>query len=347
MLQISHDDIANRLRADNPWWSRSIDGGLPPMSWPRRAYSVAFKELLRQPVNRAVILMGARRVGKTTLLLQTIGDAVTDANFGPVMFASIDAPTYNGLSLDELVSIFQTIHPHDADKPRLIIFDEVQYLRNWESHLKDLVDRFPRTRFIASGSAGAALKRQSLESGAGRFTDFELPPLNFAEFLDFSQREEGLISQGDNADEVSVRDLGELNELFVEYLNIGGYPEVVRSDVIQSDMYRFVKSDIVDKVLLRDLPSLYGITNIPELNKLFTTVAFNTGQLVSLEGLSQNSGITKPTIARYLDYLEAAFLIIRLRRIDMNARRLGRERNFQGLPNKSVDEISAVRSNHS
>lgn len=91
-----------------------------------------------------------------------------------MLFASVDAPTYSGLTLEALVSLFEELHPHDPQASRLIVFDAIQYLPDWERHLTDLVDRYPRTRFIASGSAGAALKRKRTESGAGRFTDFEL-----------------------------------------------------------------------------------------------------------------------------------------------------------------------------
>ncbi|MBS0351440.1 MAG: AAA family ATPase [Proteobacteria bacterium] len=63
-----------------------------------------------------------------------------------------------------------------------VFFDEIQYLKNWEVHLKNLVDVHRQVKFVASGSA-AALRRKSQESGAGRFTDFILPPLTFAEYL--------------------------------------------------------------------------------------------------------------------------------------------------------------------
>lgn len=125
------------------------------------------------------------------------------------------------------------------------------------------------------------------------------------------------------------KDAARLAELFVDYVNVGGYPEIVRNQAIRADMERFVRNDIVQKVLLQDLPTLYGITNIPELNRLFTNVAYNSGQLISLEALSKNSGIAKATISRYLEYLEAAFLIVRMPRVDDNARRLQRERNFK------------------
>lgn len=118
---------------------------------------------------------------------------------------------------------------------------------------------------------------------------------------------------------------------------IGGYPEVIFSDEIQSDPGRFTKRDIVDKVLLRDLPGLYGIQDIQELNHLFTTLAFNTANEVSLEELSKGSGVAKNTIKRYIDYLEAAFLIKIIHRVDINARRFKRANFFKVyLTNPSI-----------
>src|SRR5699024_3148343 len=100
-----------------------------------------------------------------------------------------------------------------------------------------------------------------------------------------------------------------LNEAFINYLNYGGYPEVVLSEKIQSDMTRYVKNDIVDKVLLRDLPSLYGIKDIQELNRFFAYLAYGTGNEFSYENMSKESGIAKSTLKKYLQYLEEAFLI--------------------------------------
>jgi predicted AAA+ superfamily ATPase len=189
VLTIDQGAIARRLRLDNPWWDGAFDD--PSATWPRRAYYHPFTQLVRQPVQRAVVLLGARRVGKTTLLRQLITEAIRTRELGPVLFASVDAPPYSGLSLEALLQLFEELHTHDAHAPRLVVFDEIQYLIDWERQLKDLVDRYPRTHFIASGSAGAALKRKSTESGAGRFTDFELPPLTFAEFLEFSGTTDG------------------------------------------------------------------------------------------------------------------------------------------------------------
>jgi len=101
------------------------------------------------------------------------------------------------------------------------------------------------------------------------------------------------------------------------------------SPQIQSDPARFIKSDIIDKVLLRDLPSLYGIEDIQELNHLFTSLAFNTANEISLGELSIDSGVAKNTIKRYIDYLEAAFLIKIVHRIGHNSKRFRRADYFK------------------
>ena len=87
--------------------------------------------------------------------------------------------------------------------------------------------------------------------------------------------------------QIEERDLEALNREFVAYLNVEGYPEALFSPVVQADPGRFIKADIVDKVLLRDLPSLYGSQDIQELNYLFTTLAFNTAGEVDLVYLDE------------------------------------------------------------
>lgn len=246
-----------------------------------------------------------------------------------IFYLSLETPIFTGLALEKLIGMYKAQFGHGKNSGLYIFFDEIQYLKDWEIHLKSLVDSYRSHRFIATGSAAAALRLKSRESGAGRFTEFLLPPLTFAEYLQFTGKETVLISAGRKEGEYTSTDIEALNLEFLRYLNYGGYPEAVFSPTIQSDSSRYIKSDIIDKVLLRDLPSLYGISDIQELNRLFTTIAYNTGDEVSLEGLSQSSGVAKNTIKRYLEYLEAAFLIKRIHRIDKTAKKFERATTFK------------------
>lgn len=325
MLEIAKSDIVARLRFDNPWWDFSEGGKIAYEDSPRRIYFDAFfKAVSDTSVRRAIVLMGPRRVGKTVMVYHAVR-ALLDAGVSTeqIFYVSLETPIYTGLSLERLLGYFQEMFSHKRDARLYVFFDEIQYHRDWEVHLKSLVDSYHDYKFVVTGSAAAALRLKSNESGAGRFSDYVLPPLTFAEYLRFIGREKALVHVR-SANEVSCLDMGEMNQEFVNYLNYGGYPEAVFSKEIRQSPEQYIKSDIIDKVLLRDLPSLYGISDIQELNRLFTTLAYNTGNEVNLEGLAQSSGVAKNTLKRYLEYLEAAFLIKRVERIDQNAKRFKR-----------------------
>lgn len=332
MLTISEKEITERLRFDNPWWEKNAVGGRI-ISLPRRFYFDPFYQLATdRSVNRAIILLGPRRVGKTVMVQQMLQAMIKDGNSAQdMLYLSLETPIYTGIGLEQLLKLFLAQFQHKREHALTVVFDEIQYLRDWEVHLKSLVDSYPSIRFIATGSAAAALRLKSRESGAGRFTEFLLPPLTFAEYIEFIGKS-GTISKQiteDNRIWHQANDIADLNADFVDYLNFGGYPEAVFSPTVREDSARFIKSDIIDKVLLRDLPGLYGIQDIQELNRLFTVLAYNTGNEVSLEGLSQSSGVAKNTLKRYIEYLEAAFLIRRVVRIDQNARHFRRASAFK------------------
>lgn len=334
-LEIPMQEVQRRLSMDNPWWQsgRGIEG--EGRNWPRRSYFSSFSSLaMNRAVRRALVLIGPRRVGKTVMLRQFVQALLDQGTRGiDILFLSLDTPLYSGRSLESLVQLFMDLHGHRDGSRLWIIFDEIQYLKDWSIHLKSLVDSYPLIRFIASGSAAAALKMKSIESGAGRFTDFFLPPLTFAEFLEFTGQEEALIRETDEsdagADRYTCTDIDALNRQFVDYLNFGGFPEAVMNPAIRANPYRFLRQDIVDKVLLKDLPSLYGISDTPALNRFFNVLAYHTGDEFNLEALSQHSDIPKQKLTDYLEYLEAAYLIRRLHRVDDNAARLKRARSFK------------------
>jgi len=335
LKNISKKQVLDRIRFENPWW---IDGHIEDdyNRMPRRLYFELFKPIVyEQEIRRAVVLMGPRRVGKTVMLFHLVEDMIKNGiNPKKIIFITIENPIYNNISLEQLFSYSKTATGLTDKNGWYIIYDEIQYFRDWEVHLKSLVDSYRKDKFIVSGSAAAALKFASNESGAGRFTDFILPPLTFNEYISMKRLDRIItttrLKWKDYITEFYTSShLDELNRHFIDYINFGGYPEVIFSEKIQANPGRYIRQDIVDKVLLRDLPSLYGISDTRELNSLFTTIAYNSGGEFSLEALSTQSQVPKNTLKKYIEYLEAAYLIKMVRRIDQSGKRFKRDNFFK------------------
>lgn len=355
LFEITEEQILNRIKFENPWW---IDGNIDEFyqSMKRRLYFSKFFPLVkRSKIKRAAVLMGPRRVGKTVMIFHSIQKLI-DEGVDPkkIFYLSIETPVFNSIGIEELFNYCRkAVGKEDDLKGYYVFFDEVQYLKDWEVHLKSLVDSYHHVKFIVSGSAAAALKLKSNESGAGRFTDFTLPPLTFHEYIHLKDLEGLITPQQKKWNNTYLTVFGtinieELNKHFINYINYGGYPEVSLSKEIQANPGRYIKSDIIDKVLLRDLPSLYGIQDVQELNSLFTTIAFNSGNEFSYDNLSVSSGVSKNTIKKYISYLEAAFLIRVVKRIDLSGKKFKRANYFKiYLTNPSLRSalFSPINSN--
>jgi uncharacterized protein len=333
---IPKEMIINKMKFDNCWWdSGLIDEDYVKLN--RRLYFDLFFKLAEDiEIKRAVLLMGPRRVGKTVMMHHTIHRLITEKKIrnNKICFINVENPLYLNLGLDELFAMARAAIGSEDVKGWYVFFDEIQYLKDWEVHLKVLVDDYPNTKFIASGSAAAALKIKSEESGAGRFTEFLLPPLTFHEYMHLRNLEGIMYESAIFFNKKALRfyktnNIALLNKHFVDYINFGGYPEVIFSEKMQSNMGRYVKSDIIDKVLLRDLPSLYGIQNQQELNKFFTTLVYYTAQELSFDSLSKRSGVNKPTLKKYLEYLEAAFLIKQIYKVDESGKKFKRQSAYK------------------
>jgi uncharacterized protein len=232
MLEISLNEVKARLRFDNPWWQsgKGIESRFDNM--PRRSYFDRFMQIATDwSINRAIVLMGPRRVGKTVMVFHGIQQLLNKGFLADrILYLSLETPIYTGLSLEKILRLFLEEYGHDRQDKLVIIFDEIQYLKDWEIHLKSLVDSYPYYKFIATGSAAAALRLKSQESGAGRFSDFLLPPLTFAEYIDFINLSTELTLQADGL--YTAQNIDTLNREFINYLNYGGYPEAVFSPTI-------------------------------------------------------------------------------------------------------------------
>jgi len=333
--KISKSQVLERLQFENYWWrNNTIEDDYNNMQ--RRLYFDIFKPLVfDKRLRRAVVLMGPRRVGKTVMLHHTIQELIDEGvSARKIIFITVENPIYTNISLQELFNYALEAIGNQNPEDCFVFFDEIQYLKDWEVHLKTLVDSYRNTKFVVSGSAAAALKFKSNESGAGRFTDFLLPPLTFYEYIHINNLQHlmlpsNLLWKDKSQAFYDTVDSQLLNEHFVKYINFGGYPEIIFSPQMQKNPGRYIKQDIVDKVLLRDLPSLYGIKDVEELNRLFTTICFNTAHEFSYDDLSRTSGVKKHLIKTYIEYLESAFLVKKISRVNQTGKTFQREVKFK------------------
>lgn len=316
--------LTGRIKDDNSWWEEQSIPYYREFS--KRRYYRGFFELVVQDFpHRAVVLMGPRRVGKTVIMYQAIQDLI-DQGVEPkrIFYFSLDTPIYTNLSLEELIRDGLAIEDLSMEGC-YFFFDEIQYLKDWEIHLKSLVDRNRKSKFIASGSAAAALRMKSMESGAGRFTDYFLPPLTFSEYIDLN-------GYGDVLSETQVEyagerkfykcsDIGRFNQHFIDYINFGGFPEIALNSDKVKNPERIIQKDITDKVIMKDLPNLFGIPNILELQQFFNVLSYRTGEILDYQKVANETNTDNKTIKKYISYLEATFLIKVLHRVDVTAKR--------------------------
>lgn len=317
----SREMFDNRINLDNPWWRTGVVDPVYTSVKPRCYLEKFYNCLTIDGLRRAILLMGPRRVGKTWLMQHAIQRLIAENRMPArnIIFLPIDVPVYHGCELEELLGETCRFLGCDMSQDRLFVFfDEIQYMKDWETSLKTLTDSYPNIRFAASGSAASVLAKGARESGAGRFTELKLSPLSFYEYCMMIGEDERMFESMEHA-----------NKCFINYVNFGGYPELVANEAVRDNPKQFIQRDIVDKVLLRDLPSLYHIDDVRDLQAFFSYVAFHSGMVQSYEGLSQGAGLSKHTIINLLRYLEEAFLIVRHDRVDVNSLSLKRAMQFK------------------
>jgi len=331
MAITSKEGILKVLTAYNPWWKTGIMNPKLSRTYKRFAFYEAMKRLEQRDLRRTVVLTGARRVGKTTILYQMI-EAILNRGVQPqkIVYISMDHPM---LKLAGFHEILECYHENiNADQECYYFFDEVQYAQDWDKWLKTIYDNQPDTKVVATGSASPALIRGNQESGAGRWTVIQVPTLSFYEYCELIGLDKPELPHGLKISSLPCKtqqeriqimmQLSKVQNHFNRYLQVGGFPELALSgnDVVAQQIMR---EDVVDKVLKRDLPSLYNIRNATELERIFLYLCNVSSEIVSIEAVAKElGGVSRPTVENYIRYLESANLIYQSWPVNMEGKRV-------------------------
>lgn len=329
MAIVNDEQVMKVLRQYNPWWR--TPSAIKEESKPQKrlAYYEALKTLTHKSLRRFAVLSGMRRVGKTTILYQIIDHLIDEGvNPGNILYATFDNPILKLVNAENVLSIYEAMYP--ITDTRYVFFDEVQYTDDWELWMKVIYDSRKDIRLIATGSASPVLEKGSADSGTGRWSVLKIPTMSFYEYcrlldLDLPLLPDDLrLSELKNMSPAQLGDLMNkftpLQNHFNRYLMIGGFPELVLSD---DDAYaqRMLREDVVDKVIKRDVLSLFNIRSPLLMEKLFLYLCMNSTEIFNATTAAkelENTSIA--TIESYIKALEMSNLIYLAKPMDVGSK---------------------------
>lgn len=236
---------------------------------------------------KAITIMGARQVGKSTLLQMMLGERKD------VMWLNGDEP--------DIVEILGNM-----TSPRLkamignntiIVIDEAQRIPDIGLRLKLIIDQIPDVQVIATGSSSFDLSNKINEPLTGRKREFKMYPLTFNEM-------------------VSSTNLLEETRMLPHRMVYGYYPEVVCNPGEE----KIILKELADSYLYKDILSMDGILKPEKLVKLLKALAYQIGSQVSYNEVGMLVGLDSKTVEKYITILEKSYIIFRLTSLARNIR---------------------------
>lgn len=246
---------------------------------------------------QALVLLGARQVGKTTILTKIFPDAI---------YFSLDNE-----------SILSTLETYDINtykqilgKNKVIILDELHLLSNPGRAAKIIYDQIPGVKLIITGSSSFHIKNKSGESMAGRKIDYNLYPLTFSELLVQTDVIESLDSKiFDNIinNSQSKQYPFNKNDILNNVLKYGLYPETIQLSQDKKYLY-----NLAETAIFHDIIELNLIDNKAKAKELLKLLAYQIGNLINYSEIASKLRIDQRTVKRYIEIFEQSYVLYRL-----------------------------------
>ncbi len=239
--------------------------------------------------NFIISICGFRRVGKTTLIKQILNELCDDQE---VFYFSFDEQIYSNYeALKNIIEVFLA----ESDRP-LIALDEISNIEGWAGLLKRYYDH-KGVKFIVSGSSSLKTKKGK-ESLAGRIIEFSLPPLQFDEYLELSNKYK---------EPKSLFRSKRYKEELEKFLDYGSFPELC-TEFDEKLIDQYIRNSTLEKIIFEDIPSVFRIEHVNKLFDLLVYVATISGSLFNILKTSEILQISKNTVSDYMFYLENAYV---------------------------------------
>ena len=269
-------------------------------SFPRKIEKEVYDHLRRPP---ASVITGMRRTGKTTLM-QRIFDKIENKNKRWFDFENpLDIKNFEEVDYNHIVDNLRL----DKDERMYIFIDEIQNFPEISKIIKYLIDHY-RIKFVVTGSASYYLRNLFPESLSGRKQIFELYPLDFQEFLTFKGVEYQYLKSFSEKTEInSIVEYERFSKLFDEYLEFGGFPEVVKERDLNEKNNRL--KDIFSSYYEREILGLSYFRKKREVRDLIILLSGRIGSKLDVTKISQELGVQRITINNYLQFLEDTYFI--------------------------------------
>lgn len=283
------------------------------MNMIERKLSKVIKEQLFR--GKAIILVGSRQVGKTTLL----GELVRQSD-KRILSLNCDEPEVQTMLTDTNVAKLRTIIGNNE----LVVIDEAQKVNNIGLTLKLIVDNIKDVQVVATGSSAFELRNRLNEPLTGRKFEYQMFPISSGEIIDTY----GLLEE---------------KRTLENRLVYGSYPDII----MHPEEARLYLTELTQSYLYKDVLSLDSLRKPQLLDKLLQALAFQVGSEVSTNELARTLQTDSKTIDKYLDLLEKCYVIFRLGGLSRNLRtELKRAKKIyfydNGVRNAVIQQFSPV-----